>query len=80
MRHAVMFMQLLFNFSMISYCLQPPEIRDELVRILNSDFEDELEEVKEFVACITSELLEPTVAVLKPIVEPEFFMEMINQG
>jgi hypothetical protein len=79
MRHAVTFMQMLFNFSMISWCLQPPGIREELIRVINPDYEAAEEEVREVVKCITSELLEPTVAVLKPVVDPEFFMEMTSE-
>jgi hypothetical protein len=76
MNHAITFIQLLFNFSMLSYCLQPPDISSELIRIINPDIDDAATEIRDVMACMSSELIEPTISVLKPLVEPEFFTEM----
>lgn len=72
----ITFVRLLFNFSMVSFFFHPEQFRIAYSRIINPDYDDSIEEIQKFSHCIFSELIDPTVSVLRCICEPQFFISM----
>jgi hypothetical protein len=64
----------------VSWWFHTQDVRDEFVRIMmNPNFEERQGDVAAFVGCISSELVAPTISVLKAIIEPEFFLRMTTE-
>lgn len=72
----ITFIQLLLNFSMVSFFFHPEQFRITYTKILNPDYESAVDEIKKLSHCIFSELIDPTVSVLRCICEPQFFISM----
>ena len=70
------FAQLLFNLSMVSFLFHPEQFRIAFTKILNPDYEENMEKIQNFSHCIFTELIDPTVCVLRSICEPQFFLSM----
>ena len=76
---AVTLVRLIFNLSMISFLFHKDDVRDAFLRILNPDHQDNQEEVSSYVKCIFSELIDPTLSVLKSVIDPDFFRFMMTE-
>jgi hypothetical protein len=65
--------KLVFNFSMISFFLYPADLRAGFVQIIFPDTPAGAPELVRLGHCIVSELIEPSVAALSSLVDPQFF-------
>ena len=75
---AVTLVRLIFNLSMVSFLFHKDDVRDTFIRILNPDHQENREEINGYVKCIFSELVDPSMSVLKCAIEPEFFRSMLE--